>query len=102
MPLAGNRVTNFRGAEVLRNDGLTREQIGQGRLARTRRANQRDALALGNLQLNSLEHVAVVVTEMDVVEMDRALERGQLDRARPVGNRPFLVEHREDPHRGGP
>ena len=51
---------------------LAREQLGERRLARAGRTDERDVLALLDLELERVEHGLLVVRERDVLDAQRA------------------------------
>ena len=52
-----------------------RQQVRQGGLAAARRADERDHLALADLELEAVQHRPVAVGERDPLEPDRVAER---------------------------
>ena len=75
-----------------------RHERGERRLAGTGVADERDRRPRVEREVEVLEHrPARQVGERDVLEADRAVAGGQLDRARAVGHVLRLVEDLEDP-----
>ena len=74
-----------------------RHELGERRLAGAGRAHERDRLPGRDVQLEVRQHDPVVaVGEADVVEVDRALRRPEVDRMHRIGNARLLVEHAGD------
>jgi len=74
-----------------------RDQVDDGRLAGTRRADQRDAFACLDVEAQSLKDVnSRIVRERHVVEGDLAADRRQLASIRDVADGHRFVERLED------
>ena len=87
---------------ALRDVVEARDEVRQGRLAATAHSDERDHLAAPDGQADVLErHLAVLVAEPDVVELDRLTEIVQRERVRRVRDRRLEGEDLEDPLGGG-
>ena len=73
-----------------------RHQLGHRRLARARRADERDGLSRRDVQVHVAEGLAGPVRERHVVELDLAAHAPQLDRVGRVAQLGLLVEQLED------